>query len=195
MPVSKPNQRILVLCEGLTEYNYARGLQAELPRQVQRYISIEVDYESGNDPENLLKEAKRRRDKAKKERNPYDSIWLFFDNDNWPQLKKAFEIIRRENFEFSYSSICIEHWFILHFEFCGKLFPNAEAALNYLKRIWPGYHKTKIKHYDILKPNLEKALKRSEHIRENSLAEIPLHQKNPYFTVDQFIVFFKRLQV
>jgi hypothetical protein len=40
----KVNRLILILCEGLTEYYYARALHSELPRAVQRSISVEVDY-------------------------------------------------------------------------------------------------------------------------------------------------------
>ena len=74
----KVNQRILILCEGLTEYYYARALHSELPRAVQRSISVEVDYSQKNDPKHLANEAVRRAKKAKKERKAYDAIWLFF---------------------------------------------------------------------------------------------------------------------
>lgn len=193
MRLNKPNQRILILCEGETEYYYAKALQMELPRHLQRTISIEIDYGSKNDPLNLAKEAKKRKEKARKEQNPYDAIWLFFDNDNWPQLKNAFELIKKEDIQMAYSSMCIEHWFILHFENCGMAFQNGHEALVYLKRIWPEYHKTKIKHYQLLKDKLPMAIDRASSMKKNSSPDVPLHEKNPYFSIDDLIEFFTRI--
>lgn len=194
MKLSKPNQRILVLCEGQTEYFYAKALQMELPRQLQRTISIDIDFDSQNDPKSLAKEAKRRRDKARKERNPYNTVWLFFDNDNWPHLKDAFNIIEKEGFQIAYSSICFEHWFILHFENCGRNFLNGEEALRYLKRVWPEYHKTKLKHYNELKDKLSDAMARAVLLRNNSDSDKFIFEQNPYFTIDNLIHFFDDLR-
>lgn len=67
MKISKPNKRILILCEGVTEYLYAKSLQSELPRNLQRSISIEIDYNSKNDPKSLAEEARRRKSQKRKE--------------------------------------------------------------------------------------------------------------------------------
>lgn len=194
MRINKPNKRILILCEGVTEYFYAKSLQSELPRNLQRSIAIEIDYNSKNDPESLAKEAQKRKIKARNERNPYESVWLFFDNDNWPQLEAAFKIIDAEGFHIAYSSICIEHWFILHFENCGRSFQNGAAALKYLKTKWPQYHKTKLKHYQLLKDDLNIAIERARTLREHIQKELPRYQRNPYFTIDQLIDFFGELE-
>lgn len=69
MMINKPNKRILILCEGVTEYLYAKSLQSDLPRNLQRSISIEIDYNSRNDPKSLAEEARKRKRKARKERN------------------------------------------------------------------------------------------------------------------------------
>jgi hypothetical protein len=191
MRFNRPYKRILILCEGITEYLYAKSLQSELPRELQRSISIEIDYNSKNDPKSLSIEARNRKKKAKKERNSYNTIWLFFDNDNWPQLEEAFRIIDSEEFYIAYSSICIEHWFILHFEDCGRSFRNSGEALSHLKLKWPEYHKTKFKHYDELKNNLEAAISRAKILRNNIQIDLPLHQQNPYFTIDKLIDFFR----
>lgn len=190
MKINKPNKRILILCEGVTEYLYAKSLQSELPRSLQRSISIEIDYNSRNDPKSLAEEARKRKRKARKERNSYDSVWLFFDHDNWPQLEAAFRIIDSEGFCIAYSSMCIEHWFILHFENCGRSFQDGTEALRFLKTKWPEYHKTKLKHYEILKDELYTAIDRAKTLRRNVQTDLPKHQRNPYFTVDKLIDFF-----
>lgn len=190
MKINKPNRRILILCEGVTEYLYAKSLQSELPRNLQRSISIEIDYNSRNDPKSLAEEALKRKRKAKKDRNSYDSVWLFFDHDNWPQLEAAFRIVDSEGFCIAYSAMCIEHWFILHFENCGRSFQDGDQALRFLKTKWPAYHKTKLKHYEILKENLDSAIDRAKILRRNIQTDLPKYQLNPYFTIDKLINFF-----
>lgn len=193
MRINKPNKRILILCEGMTEYLYAKSLQNELPRNLQRSISIEIDYNSKNDPRSLAEEAVRRKRKARYDRNSFDSVWLFFDHDNWPQLEAAFRIVDSEGFCIAYSAMCIEHWFILHFENCGRSFQDGTEALRYLLTQWPEYHKTKLKHYEILKENLETAINRAKALRRNSQIDVPKYQRNPYFTIDKLIAFFNDL--
>ncbi len=194
MKINKPNKRILILCEGVTEYLYAKSLQSELPRSLQRSISVEIDYNARNDPKSLAEEARKRKRKARKERNPYDSVWLFFDHDNWLQLEAAFRIINEEGFCIAYSAICIEHWFILHFEHCGRSFQGGTEALRFLKTKWPEYHKTKLKHYEILKNGLGAAMDRAKMLRRNVQTDVPMHQRNPYFTMDKLIEFFDALK-
>ena len=190
----KVNQRILILCEGLTEYYYARALHGELPRAVQRSVSIEVDYSNKNDPKHLANEAVRRAKKAKKERNAYDVIWVFFDHDNNPHLEAAFAIMERYGLKPAFCAICIEHWFILHFEECGKAFPTGTQALEHLRKLWPEYHKTKSKPYEVLKGNLETARKRAHLLLENQEDGLPRLKRNPYFSMCSLIDFFEALR-
>lgn len=195
MKINKPNKRILILCEGFTEELYAKSLKSELPRNLQRSITIDIDRNSKNDPKSLAEEARRRKRYAKRDRNAYDSIWLFFDNDNKvQQLKSAFKIIDEEGFSFAYSSMCIEHWFILHFENCGRSFQDGTEALRFLKTKWPEYHKTKLKHYEILKDELDTAIDRAKTLRRNVQTNLPKHQRNPYFTIDKLIDFFEEFK-
>jgi len=142
----------------MTEYLYAKSLQMEVPRSLQRSISIEIFFQNPNDPRSLIQEAKRRERVAHKEHNAYDAIWLFFDNDRWPQLDEAFSLIQQYNYRIAYSCMCIEHWFILHFEQCGRAFVNGDEAAHYLKKLWPTYHKTKINPYRELKDRLQTPL-------------------------------------
>jgi len=164
-----------------------------LPRDQQRSVSIEIDFDTENDPLKLVKAAMKRKQRAKKERNPYDDIWLFFDHDNWPQLPDAFQIIHKEGLEIAYSAICIEHWFILHFEDCGRAFADGKEAERYLKKYWPTYHKTKIKHFAFLKDRLEVARERAALIRKRAEPEKEVFEQNPYTTIDHLIDFFEKL--
>lgn len=188
------NQRILILCEGVTEYIYAKSLQMDLPRSLQRGISIEIIYQSQNDPKSLALEAKRKARAAQQERNPYNTVWIFFDNDNSPNLSEAFKIIQKEGFKVAYSSICFEHWFILHFESCARPFNNGKEALRYLQKLWPQYHKTKSNAYKELRNRLEQAVSRAVVIMQNQTDDVEIHNKNPYFTVQELINYFEKMK-
>jgi len=188
------NKRILILCEGMTEYIYARSLQMELPRALQRSVSVEIFYPDQNDPKSLAMEARRKVHEATRDRNPFDHVWLFFDHDNWPQLADAFRIIERERYNIAYTSICIEHWFILHFEHCGRAFRTGEEALRYLNRLWPEYHKTRTNAYKELKDRLELAIERANMLNRNGLVDLQPEERNPYFTLQALIGFFNELK-
>lgn len=192
MSLRRPNKRILILCEGVTEELYAKSLREDLPRQIQRSISVEVSVGDQHDPLNLVKEAISKSKKATKEKNAYDSVWLFFDHDNWPQLREAFELIESEGFQSAYTSLCMEHWFILHFEDCGRAFQRGEEALRHLRNLWPAYHKTKLNHYAALKSNLPVAVERVNRINKRE-QEIALFERNPYCTIPDLIAFFRTL--
>jgi len=194
MPSILPGKRILILCEGETEYFYAKALQSTLPRDKQRGIAVETFIHKPNDPKSIAEEARKRVILAKKEKNPFSEVWLFFDNDNWPQLAQAFEIIRKEEFRYAYCSKCFEHWFILHFENCGRAFINSEEALSHLKTHWPEYHKTRIKHFETLKNRLAEAIQRAKLLRKNSPQGLRLYEKNPFITIDTLVEFFEDLK-
>lgn len=193
--IKHPNKRILIMCEGLTEYYYAKSLQQEMPKSIQRGVLIEVQHDSRNDPVNLVLAAQKRKKIARFERNHFDTVWIFFDNDNRPllQLEEAFRLIRKEGFRYAYSSICLEHWFILHFCNCGKSFQKPEEALSFLTKKWPHYDKTKVNLYFTLRDKLEFAIENSLLIKKISDETIPIHKKNPYFTIPDLISFFRDL--
>lgn len=188
------NQRILILCEGMSEYLYAKALQQELPRALQHSIAVEIDYTHQNDPLSLAKEALRRSNKAKKERNPYNSVWLFFDHDNSPQLQAALQLVEKHKLQIAYTSICFEHWLILHYENCGRAFQNAHEAIHYLRKFWPGYHKTRSKSFEVLRDRMELAVERANLFIRNQDADQALHLRNPHFTIPELIHFFGRLR-
>ncbi|WDZ99604.1 RloB family protein [Mucilaginibacter sp. SJ] len=190
----KVNKRILILCEGVTEYLYAKTLRSELPRSLQQSISVEVFYSTKNDLKQLVAEAHRQLKAAIKERNPYDMVWLFFDKAQCQDLEGTFRQITRDRFEFAYSAIAIEHWFILHFEHCGRSFQTGEEALKHLTKLWPEYHKTRLNHYKHLREQLALAMERAELVNHRQDEETPIHIRNPYFTIQRLVNFFERLK-
>ncbi|GGC18124.1 hypothetical protein GCM10011386_07590 [Parapedobacter defluvii] len=194
MVVRRVNKRILILCEGMTEYLYALALQRELPKPLRRSVAIDIDHSSKNDPLHLLNEAMKRAKAAKRERNPYDTVWLFFDHDNSPHLQKVFELVEREQYHIAYTAICFEHWLVLHYENCGRAFQNADEAMRYLKKLWPEYHKTKSKAFEVLRDKLKVAIARADVLMKNQDAEMPAYMRNPHFTIPALVRYFELLK-
>lgn len=192
MSQRKLNRRVLILCEGVTEKLYATSLRSTLSRNLQRGISVEVALGDLQDPLNLVKEAIVKRKKADKEKNSYDSVWLFFDHDYWPQLKEAFTLIEREGFDIAFTSLCLEHWFILHFEDCGRAFQRGDEALRHLRGFWPEFHKTKLNHYAVLQDKIDIAIQRARSMNKRS-EDSPIFEKNPYCSIPGLIDLFRFL--
>lgn len=187
------NKRVLILCEGITEEVYAKALRtAFLPRHLQRTVTIDVVRHKKNDPTSLLEEAKHRVKQAKKEKIPYDYVWIFFDHDNSPNLKYVIGEVSKLYIKLAFSAISLEFWFILHFDDCGKVFHNAEECLKYLEKLWPKYHKTKINHFVELGDRVNIAIERAEHLEKKN-AGLNILDKQPYTSVHQLIEFFKLL--
>lgn len=196
----KAGKRILILAEGQCEYFYAMALKNELPRDKQRGIGIEIPKPDGKTTAlQLLDKALQAQAKARREGNAYDAIWLFFDNDNQPQLPNFFARLAQTNIRVAYSSLCIEHWFIMHL--VDDRSPNTSTVqvIAKLDALWQkhfkqAYHKTKLKHFEILKPYLPQAMQRADAISRQAEADgFAPEQLNPYFTLPLFIRFFQSL--
>lgn len=122
-------------------------------------------------------------------------IMEIFDHDNSPHLADAFRIIAQNGLRHAFCAICLEHWFILHYEDCGKAFKNGAEALEYLKKFWPQYHKTKSKPYQELRNRLEVAKVRARVLMNNQETDVSPAKLNPYFSICDLISFFEALKV
>lgn len=49
-------------------------------------------------------------------RQRYKEKWLMFDYDGHPDFRNAIKLARKKGFKVAFSSMCIEYWFLLHFE-------------------------------------------------------------------------------
>jgi len=191
--MSQCHKRYLIFCEGLTEYIYAKALQDQLSRDKARSISVEYNRDLDNTPATMVKKALRMMKEARQDKVSYDRVFLIFDHDNRHELEKVFRVMNEKKIDFIFSSISIEFWFLLHYEDNGRSFISVAELITYLKRRWPEYHKTKMKHYQLLKDNLTVARARALRIRRNYEPELPLHLANPWTNMDQLIDFFDEL--
>lgn len=196
----RAGQHILIIPEGWCEYNYAQAFKHSLPRDKQRSISVEMPKPNNeNSAFQLLDKAEVMIKKAKRDKNPYDAVWIFFDNDNQPNLPAFFQKLSNTPVNIAYSSMCIEHWFIIHFENNRQAYQNAHQALQRIETLWQQhfnqtYHKTKVNHFEKLKGNLTTAMERANSITQQAEANVtPVFNRNPFFTIQKFIQFFQSL--
>lgn len=196
----RAGQHILIIPEGWCEYNYAQALKHSLPRDKQRSISVEMPKPNNeNSAFQLLYKAEIMIKKARRDKNPYDAVWIFFDNDNQPNLAGFFQKLSNTPVQIAYSCMCIEHWFIIHFENNRQAYQNAHQALQRIETLWQNifnqpYHKTKINHFEKLNESLATAMERANTITlQAEVDETPLADRNPFFTIQNFIQFFQSL--
>lgn len=100
----RAGKHILIIPEGWCEYNYAQALKTSLPRNKQRSISVEMPRpDNENSVSQLLDKAWTMLQKARHDKNPYDVIWVFFDNDGQTNLAQCFQRLNNSPVKIAYS--------------------------------------------------------------------------------------------
>lgn len=81
---------------------------------------VKVDLKGlGANTVSLVKKAIDMKEKAKKDKEPYNQVWVVFDKDDFSldSFNKAFEIAEKDNIKVAYSNQSFELWYVLHFNF------------------------------------------------------------------------------
>jgi len=216
----KVSKRILIICEGWTEYNYAKALRKSLEREKQKGIQIEIPKPDGKtNIEELFIKAKKYIKESKRDDNKYDLVWIFFDNDKQNLKQKLNNLVNNGDItkffdfnnyfsnnnkddlsliKFAYSCLCIEHWFIIHLKEMRSPFTESNKAEEELNNLWKKefneeYKKAGQNHFEKLKEKRKNATDIARKIREQAEKDnIPILDRNPYFTLDEFIDFFHK---
>ncbi len=145
----RESRAVLIVTEGsVTELVYFTRLRQLL--RLSRDL-VEVAPGRGTDPENLVKDAVRRREARKREarkrtsdRVPFDEVWCVFDAEGGrreQELKAARDLARGENIQSVISRPCFEFWLLLHVQYSSSDFPDCDAAVAFLAQKLPGYRK------------------------------------------------------
>jgi len=131
------NKRGIILCEGETEENYFKGLVTQ-DKYRRQFASISVDIFKPKDhsPLGLINKAKEKIKDAKREKNPYDFIWVVFDKDGHANIPGAFEIARANNpeIQIAFTIPCFEYYVLLHFEKTSKPFKKCDDVISQIKK-------------------------------------------------------------
>ena len=193
-----PIKRVLILCEGESEQIYINNYRSE-EKNKRRLSSVDVEiYQPKNySPYGLLKEAKRKAKEAKKDKLPYNYIWIIFDKDFHANIPKTFEEAIDFGINIIFSSICFEVWILLHFEKTSKCFKDCEELCSYLsKKKHIEYSKTNYLK-DINKCHFEQASDSAKWLRKTTESELKsgkkIYELDCYTNFDILIEFLENL--
>lgn len=168
------NKRILILCEdGKSSKLYFEAFKKdEKLRRDLASVSIEVVHPKDHSPVGLVKAAKDKKKKAKRERNPYDEIWIVLDKDYHANMDKAFNMAKDNKINIALSSICFEYWVLLHFEKTSKAFRKCDEVISYIrKKHFSNYLKSDNTYID-LKDKINIAIKNGKWIVKHNQNDI-----------------------
>jgi hypothetical protein len=194
----KPNKRILILCEGKeTEPNYFQGLKSDKFHQnklaalrIEIYDPKQNRDKKKNTGKELIVQAKRLKQGAEAEKNPYDDIWIVIDKDGYTKHPQTFDHARGNKIKIAFSSISFEFWFLLHFKFTTKSYQKADDLISYLTRYMQDYDKVD-DNYSFLKDKTQIAIENAQRVREYRKVDIErgtqIYELNPYTDVDLLV--------
>lgn len=157
------HKRILILCEGESEQKYLLNyctLRENKDRL--RYIQIRIFKPDRNSPLGLVNEAKKFITEAKRDKFPYEKVWIVFDKDSHANIPSAFEESERFNpkINIAFTARCFEIWIFLHFEKVNKPFNCCDDVIRKLKETYcPAYEKMHLQNeiYQTLDKAIENA--------------------------------------
>lgn len=157
-------RRGLILCEGETEENFFKGLTNDNKHR-EKFASVSVDIYKPKDhsPVGLIEEAKSRIKSAKRERNPFDFVWVVFDKDGHENLAKAFNDATsfKPQINIGFTVICFEYYVLLHFDKTTTSYRRCDDLISELNKHLPNYKKAS-NLYKELQDRIETGIKNSE---------------------------------
>ena len=105
----------------------------------------------------------------------------------------AYRKAEKNNIKTAFSSIAIEHWYLIHFKKTAKPFSTCEALIKELKKYFLEYQKTKQNDYFFLKDKLEAAFENANWLKKRMREKIEegkhITELNPYTDVDVLVKF------
>lgn len=122
------NKKVLIVTEGVkTEPQYFEGLAAHLNARAVHVATIKP-IGTGRDPMSVVREAKERRDKERRNGDAFDSVWCVVDVDAHATLAAACAQASKSGLDIAVSSPCFEIWLLWHFEDRSAWSSGAELA-------------------------------------------------------------------
>jgi hypothetical protein len=182
--IIKLPDRILIICEGeKTEPNYFNSIKKDT-----RNSALEILNPNKNTPKELVDEAIKLKQKAKRERNEYKEVWVVFDKDGYTKHPEVFDRAKATGILIAFSSPCFEFWYFLHFKHSTAAISNADEMCRKLKEHIPDYDKAE-NYYEELKPLTDSAIYHGEKVIKywKETANVPIWEFNPYTDVGKLV--------
>lgn len=141
------NNKILIICGGLSEKIYLQKFNAEL---AEVKIIAKLDNRA---PKNIVQTAINMKSKEN-----YKSIWCVFDKDTFTDFDEAIELAQRQGIKCAYSNQAYELWYILHYERKEGAMDRKKYAKYISEKIGRTYDKTDEKMYETMKNKMKIAI-------------------------------------
>lgn len=196
----QPPRQILILTEGETEEIYLKSYKSDDEnRRRLSGVGIEIYKPKDHSPLGLLAEAKKRIKEAKRDKMPYEKVWIVFDRDGHANIPATFHEKQAVNeIEIAFSVVCFEYWVLLHFEKTTRLFNDCDSIGSYIRqKHLPEYEKSR-NNYHNLKDKISIAIEHAASIAKQNQTDLnngfKPYQLQAYTNVHDLISFLKDLR-
>jgi hypothetical protein len=193
-----PTKKVLILCEGQSEQIYINGYKSEdVNKRRLANVDVEIYQPKDYSPHGLLAEAKFMAKEARRDKMPYDAIWIVFDRDGHAYVPTTFEEARIAKINITFSSVCFEIWILLHFEKTSRQFQKCDEIISFIKH--SGYLKyEKTNFYNQLTfEQKQTAIINAEWLHGQNEVDIQrglsIHELNPYTDFDRLMKYLHSL--
>ena len=153
---------------------------------------------AGSDPLKIVEFAEE-----KLESEAYDKVFCVFDRNGHKTFDQAISLVKNssqgklQRLNAVTSIPCFEVWVLLHFTYTTRSFMDSggkSACGNVFKAIqehFPGYTKGHGMLFDVLAPNLEKAMTHAKRLQKNN---DDTNSNNPSTELHEFIYYLQKLK-
>jgi len=192
-------KNILIVSEGLTEYNYFNDIRRSLRG---KRVNLILEKPRGSAPINIVDLATE----YCKRNEGIDFAFCVIDKDEHTTFTEALSKLRtylppkpaksKPNFKAIISVPCFEFWLILHFSYTTKSYTRkgskspAENVFSDLSKVFPAYSKTLSNLYVTLTSKLDTAIENAKKLqKQNKQTE----SDNPSTNMHELIEFIKEM--
>jgi len=150
-------------------------------------VDIEVVHPKDHSPVGLVNEAKLKKKKAKRDRNPYNEVWIVLDKDGHANMGQALNTAQYNKISVALSVICFEYWVLLHFEKTTSIFNKCDDIISYIRKNHFHEYQKNINAYVSLKGKIDTAIENGKWIVNQNKNDIdrgiPIYKLSAYTDV------------
>jgi len=182
-------KRILIVCEDekSSKMYFESFKRDEKLKRLLSSVDVQVVHPKDHSPVGLVNEAKKKKKKARRDRNSYNEIWIVLDKDGHANMSQALNTAKDNKIEVALSVICFEYWILLHFEKTTSYFKKCDDIISYIKETHFQEYKKNINSYMALKDRINTAIENGKWIVKQNQNDIdrgtPIYQLSSYTDV------------
>lgn len=181
---------ILIVCEGQTEEIYFKSIKEDIEKSDYTFEVIVKETDKTTAVE-LVELAQSQISKDDKDAQ----YWAVFDRNGYTKHAEAFKVSKKrgKEIDIAFSSICFEHWVLLHYEKNSTPFSKCKNVIDYLDSsgLYPDYEKATVIYHN-LKNKIDRAMENAAWLRHKMEYELKqnggeIYKVNPYTNIDKLV--------